>query len=119
MRKIVFLQKGLQSILVIWFFLCILPGDCLVLGCVEKDSLHCAEKESVILSQNGTDSSIPVGVSHCSKCCVLCAHNLVIGLLQNSSLFLSSSSSWFKPLHCNHPQSILQTVIYHPPRLAA
>ena len=118
MHKIIFLKKGLLGILVIWFLLCIVPGDCLLLGCDEKDLLHCAEKELVLLSHNDADSHIPMGDQHCSHCCVLCAHNFVMGLLQNSSLFLSSSSSLFKTLHFNHSKSIFQTIIYHPPRIA-
>lgn len=119
MRKTIFFKKGLQSILMIWFLLCILPGDCLLLGCVEDDVFHCSEEESVIISHNDTHSPLPIDDHHCSHCCLLCAHNLVMGLLQNSLLFLSSPSSWFQSLHSNHFKSIFQTIIYHPPRLAA
>lgn len=119
MRKTIFLKRGLKNILVVWFFFCILPGDCFLLGCEEKDLLYRAEEESVTFSHNDADSSVPQDHLHCQNCCVLCAHNLVMSLLQSSSLVLFSSSSWFKTLHFNHPKSILQTIIYHPPRLAA
>lgn len=119
MRKTFFFKKILTGILLIWFFLCILPGDCLLLGCAEKNSLYCTEKESVIVTHIDADSSIPLDVSHCSNCCALCAHNIVMGLLQDSSLFLCSPSSRVKTIHFNHSKSIIQAVIYHPPRLTA
>jgi len=76
MLKTIFIKGGLKSILAIWFLLCILPGDCFLLGCVEKDSFHCNETETVVSSQTDADSPIPSADLHCPNCCVLCAHNL-------------------------------------------
>lgn len=119
MRKVVFLNNSFIGILIVWFLLCILPGDCFLLGCGEKDSFHCSERESAGLSHHDDSSSLPSDDQHCSHCCLLCAHNVVMGLLQNSSLFISSPSSRFQTRPCNHFKSIFQTIIYHPPRLAA
>ena len=112
-----FLKEGLKGILVIWFLLCILPGDCFVLGCVEKDSFHCGETETVVSSQTDDDSPIPSADSHCPTCCVLCAHNLVLHVFQDSSFTFTNTSSRFKTQPFNHFKNILQTSIYHPPRL--
>jgi hypothetical protein len=119
MEKIIFLKKGFIVILTVWFLLCILPGDCLVLGCGENDSFHCDEMESAVLSHNDDCSSIPSDDRHCSHCCLLCTHNLVFGLLQNALLVCNSFFRWFQPLQFGHFKSIFQTIIYHPPRLAA
>lgn len=119
MHKTIFLKKGIPCIATIWFFLCIAPGDCFLLRCAEKYLPPCAEEELVIASYTAADSFIPAGDQHCAHCCVLCAHNLVLGLLQNSSLFLHSPSSRFTTPYCNHPTGIFPFVIYHPPRLAA
>ena len=114
-----FLKEGLKGILVIWFLLCILPGDCFVLGCVEKDSFHCGETETVVSSQTDDDSPIPSADSHCPTCCVLCAHNLVLHVFQKSSFTFTNTSSRFKTQPFNHFKNIFQTIIYHPPRLFA
>ena len=114
-----FLKEGLKGILVIWFLLCILPGDCFVLGCVEKDSFHCGETETAVSSQTDDDSPIPSADSHCPTCCVLCAHNLVLHVFQDSSFTFTNTSSRFKTQPFNHFKNIFQTIIYHPPRLFA
>ncbi|MBI4222235.1 MAG: hypothetical protein HY607_06095 [Planctomycetes bacterium] len=119
MLKTIYIKYGLKSILTVWFFLCILPGDCFVLGCVEKDLFHCDQKESVIISQNDADSSIPQSNPHCQNCCVLCANNLVLHVFQDSSFTFTNTSSRFKTQPFNHFKNIFQTSIYHPPRLAA
>ena len=118
MEKVFFLKKDFIVALTFWFILCILPGDCFVLGCGEKDSFHSGERESAVLSHTGDCSSVPSDDQHCSHCCLLCSHNLVIGLLQNSLLFLRVSSSWLQHIRFDHFKSIFQTIIYHPPRLA-
>src|SRR3990167_8986214 len=92
MLKTMFLKEGLKGILVIWFLLCILPGDCFVLGCVEKDSFHCGETETAVSSQTDDDSPIPSADSHCKTCCVLCAHNLVLHVFQDSSFTFTNTS---------------------------
>jgi hypothetical protein len=119
MRKTIFFKRGLKTILAVWFLLCIFPGDCLFLGCVEKGLMYCDERGTVILSHDNVDSPIAMDDQHCPNCCAMCTHNLVVGLLQNSSLFFSSPSSRLKPLDFNHSKGILQTIIYHPPRLAS
>ncbi|MCC6324861.1 MAG: hypothetical protein L3J18_05890 [Candidatus Brocadia sp.] len=119
MHKTIFCKKTMQGILMIWFLLCILPGDCLLLGCVEGDVLHCAEKEAAVISHQDVLDSLPMDDQHCSHCCLLCTHNLVMGLLQKSFLFLNRSPRWVQTLHVNHFKSIFQTIIYHPPRFAA
>jgi len=119
MLRVNFIKRSIKSILVIWFFLCILPGDCLVLGCVEKDLFHCDQKETVVLSQNDTTSPVPEGNPHCQNCCVLCAHNLVLHIFQNASFIFASTPSRFKTQPFNHFKNIFQTIIYHPPRLTA
>ena len=119
MLKTIYIKYGLKSILVIWFLLCILPGDCFVLGCVENDLFHCDQKESVIISKNDADSSIPQSNPHCQNCCVLCAHNLVLYLFQNTSFAFAVTPGWLKAQPFNHSKNIFQTIIYHPPRLTA
>src|SRR5574342_661156 len=96
MQKTSLFKKSLKSILVIWFFLCIFPGDCFLLHCAEKEPFFCAEKEPAILSHKDADSSIPSCETHCPNCCVLCVHNLVMHLCQNPSFTLTSLSSRFK-----------------------
>lgn len=119
MLKTIYIKYGLKSILVIWFFLCILPGDCFVLGCVENDLFHCDQKESVITSKNDADSSIPQSNPHCQNCCMLCAHNLIVYVSKEFSFSFTSPYSWFKAPPFIHFNEILQTLIYHPPRLTA
>ncbi|MBI2470359.1 MAG: hypothetical protein HYV59_03845 [Planctomycetes bacterium] len=117
MKKIIFFKRGFIGILVVWFLLCILPGDCLVLGCAEKDSFHCTERESAVLSHNDTCPSIPEDKPHCQNCCVLCAHNLVLHLFQNPPFSFTGTPGRFKTISVDHPNRIFQTIIYHPPRL--
>lgn len=117
MLKTIYIKYSLKSILVIWFFMCILPGDCLVLGCVEKDLFHCDQKETVVLSQNDTSSPVPEGNPHCQNCCILCAHNLFLHLFQNTSFAFTGTHGWLKAQPFNYPKNIFQTIIYHPPRL--
>lgn len=112
-----FLQKGFKGILVIWFLLCILPGDCLLLGCGGGDDFHCHEKESTLVSQHCDNASVPQDDQHCPNCCVLCAHNVILDVLQNSSFPRIHSSRRFKTFSFKRPMNIFQTVIYHPPRL--
>jgi hypothetical protein len=119
MNTFIFLKKAFIGIMVIWFLLCILPGDCLVLGCVEKDLFHCDQKETVVLSQNDTPSSVPEGNPHCQNCCVLCANNLVLHVFQDSSFAFTNTSSRLKTQPFNHFKNVFQTIIYHPPRLTA
>ena len=119
MLKTNFLKKCLKSILIIWFLLCILPGDCLVLGCVEKDLSHCVAKESAVSSHNNDCSSIPTDDPCCPDCCLLCTHNLVLHVFQKSSFTFTNTSSRFKTQPFDHPNNIFQTIIYHPPRLTA
>src|SRR3972149_7336660 len=119
MIKTIFTKCGLKSILAIWFTLCILPGDCLVLGCAEKDSFYCGERESAVLSHNDDCSSIPTDDPCCPTCCVLCAHNLVLHVFQKSSFTFTNTSSRFKTQPFNHFKNIFQSIIYHPPRLFA
>ena len=117
MSKDNFLRKGFKGIFVIWFVLCILPGDCFLLGCGERDAFCCHEKESTSVSQHCDNSSIPQEDQHCSNCCVLCAHNVILYVLQNSSFPHICSSSRLKTFSFKRPKSIFQAVIYHPPRL--
>ncbi|UJS17011.1 MAG: hypothetical protein L3J17_14000 [Candidatus Jettenia sp.] len=117
MGKTIFLKRALQTILVLWFFVCILPGDCLLLGCAEKHAFHCTENESVTVTHNATDPSLPQDNSHCSDCCVLCIHNLVMHMNQNSPYTLAGSFYRFKVPLFKQSNTIFQSIIYHPPRL--
>ena|SRR3990167_338816 len=120
MLKTMFLKEGLKGILVIWFLLCILPGDCLVLGCAEKDSFYCVQKEYDAVSSHHDDcSSIPTDDPCCPNCCALCANNLVLHVFQDSSFVFTSPSSRIKTPLFSHFDTIFQTNIYHPPRLTA
>ena len=119
MKNIIFLKKGFIVILAIWFLLCILPGDCLVLGCAERDSFHCGERESAVSSHNDDCSSIPTDDPCCPNCCVLCANNLVLHVFQDTSFPFTNTSSRLKIQPFNHFKNIFQTIIYHPPRLTA
>ena len=112
-----FLKEGLKGILVIWFLLCILPGDCFVLGCVETNSFHCGEKEPAVLSYNDNCASTSTDDPCCPNCCVLCANNLILHLFQDSLFTFTNTSSRLKTQPFNHFTNILQTTIYHPPRL--
>ena len=118
MRKTIFFQKGLTSILVIWVLLCILPGDCFLLGCGEEDLLYqCAEEETIVSSYANGDFPIAIGDSHCTNCCLLCSHNIVMDLCQFSPILLIIQSRRFKAVHFNHFKNTLSAIIYHPPRL--
>src|SRR3989339_975529 len=110
MLKTIFMKGGLKSILAIWFLLCILPGDCFVLGWAEKDSFHCGERESAVLSQNDDCSSIPTDDPCCPDCCLLCTHNLVLHVFQKSSFTFTNTSSRFKTQPFDHPNNIFQTI---------
>lgn len=112
-------RKSLKGILVIWFVLCILPGDCLLLGCGEKDVFQSGAKEVVCHFHNATDSSVPLDGSHCPDCCALCSHNLVFHFYQDSLYSFCNFNHCLKILSCRHSSNILQAVIYHPPRIVA
>ncbi len=119
MEKIIFLKKAFIGILTVWFLLCILPGDCLLLGCGEKDTACCVEKESTVLSHKDGCSSIPEDDPCCPTCCLLCAHNIVMHVFQNASFAFISTPSRLNPQPFNHHKNVFQTTIYHPPRLSA
>lgn len=117
MRKDAFLKKGFEGILVLWFLVCILPGDCLLLGCAGNDVSPCSENKSAVVPHADAGSCIPPDGQHCPNCCMLCAHNLVMHISQNSSSGFADSPSLLAPTLCSHSNSIFQTIIYHPPRL--
>src|SRR3972149_3021641 len=106
MLKTIFIKGGLKSILAIWFLLCILPGDCFLLGCVEKDSFHCNETETVVSSQTDADSPIPSADLHCPNCCVLCKHTISLLTFTNASNSSASRSSILSPPNFNHFDTI-------------
>ncbi|OQZ03104.1 MAG: hypothetical protein B6D34_09635 [Candidatus Brocadia sp. UTAMX1] len=114
----IFKKKGQNVILVIWFLLCIFPGDCFLLGCGAKDLSHqSAEKEAIILTHADSDISVAMADLHCTNCCLLCSHNIVVDLCYVSSFFLVILFSRFKAFHFSHFKNILSAIIYHPPRL--
>ena len=102
-----------------WFFLCILPGDCLLLGCGEQDASRCTEEETAMTSHHDADGCVLPEDDHCPNCCVLCAHNLVAHVYQIPSYVFVHSSIRAKTFLAPHADTIFQTVIYHPPRLTA
>lgn len=119
MNKSIFLHKGIKGILALWFLLCILPGDCLLLGCGEQDANRCAGEETAIASHHDADDCTPPDDDHCTDCCVLCAHNLVVHVCQTPSHVFIHSSIRARMFLAPHADTIFQTVIYHPPRLTA
>lgn len=118
MFRIIFLKKGLKTFLILWLLLCILPGDCFILGCGEKDISYSTHSESVTLSHHDACCSTQDD-RHCPDCCVLCANNITLHILPCTSFPRNSSSLWLRTPPLNHPNSIFQKIIYHPPRLTA
>lgn len=109
----------IKTIVVIWFLLCIVPGDCLLLDCAGENASACHEKASAILSCGNADTCFPQTDAHCPNCCTLCANHLVLPLFQNFSFVFTSPASLVKMPLFTHFDGIFQTLIYHPPRLTA
>jgi len=113
-------QPIIKTILVLWFFLCIVPGDCLLLDCAGENASACHEKASAVLCcGDDADTCIPQTDSHCPNCCTLCANHLVMPLFQNDSFVFTTPTSLVKIPLFTHVDSVFQTIIYHPPRLTA
>lgn len=113
------LRKIFYSILAVWFLLCILPGDCLLLGCTEEGTSHCNEEPSVVSSSDNDHTAAPGNASHCSTCCVLCAHNLILYTSHyhsNTHMDLIGNCAF---IPTNRFNAIFQTIIFRPPRTIA
>ena len=109
----------IKTILILWFFLCIVPGDCLLLDCAGENTSACHNKAFTVLIHDYADPCIPQTDSHCPNCCTLCANHLVMPLFQNFSFVFTTPTSLVKIPLFTHFDSVFQTIIYHPPRLTA
>ncbi|MBM4056377.1 MAG: hypothetical protein FJ264_17235 [Planctomycetes bacterium] len=117
--KTSFFKKLFSGILVVWFLLCILPGDCLLLGCTEESLSRCTEDNSVILPHCNEHTSVVLDDSHCSDCCVLCAHNIVLHITQYFPFTHMNPSGKDITQHTNRFKNIFLTIIFRPPRIIA
>lgn len=115
-HKIIFSKISFHSILILWFFLCILPGDCLLLGCTEEAVSHYTVNESITITNSSSNCFTPEDNPHCTICCLLCTHNLTIHLQQSPSLTFTGPSYRLRGSLLKYFDTIFQNTFYRPPR---